>query len=84
MSEGNAKQKVVLSAEVPEPGTVNVTVDGAKKYYIQALAYLSLSVARKLDKPLPQLLGEVAAYFWGSNVVEPVPHRVHTKEDAHE
>lgn len=84
MSEAKAKQKAVLSAEVPEPGIINVTVDGAKKYYVQALALLSLSVSRKLNKSLPQLLGEVAAYFWGSYAVEPIPHSVLKEDDAHE
>lgn len=59
MSENRAKQKAVLSAEVPEPDTVNVTVDGAKKYYIQALACLCLTVSKKLETPLPRLLGEI-------------------------
>ena len=83
MSETNSKQKAALSADVMDFG-VNVTVEGAKKYYIQALACLSLSVSKKLEKPLPQLLGEVAAYFWGSHAVEPVPHREDEMEVANE
>lgn len=84
MSEAKAKQKAVLSAEVPEPGIINVTVDGAKKYYVQALACLCLFVSKKLDRPIPQLLCDVALHFWGSCAVESIPHRILKEDDAHE
>lgn len=53
------RPKAVLTATVPAEDVVNVSVDGAKKYYVSALACLCLNVSKKLDTPLPRLLGEI-------------------------